>query len=492
MNICYQCGQQMVTEAYYNQNKSQFTAEPRFNHNEHIIQNALYGRLKPDHILCKQCGNEYSTAIDKDFVSLFQIITERVKDQFINKDHGKDSSNTMKGYLFDPDDPEKKRDVQVRDNVVTPKDPFYEYDDAKQTVYIYANKIRAKQYQPIVEKELTAKGININYLTFEVIDDASSLGVLGIFFSEGVENFHQKFTLGFCKIAVGFATYCGIDRSELPHALKIDASGKGELISKNNIYPFFPIGSVDSQLELGRPDIERHYPSHTLILFSQTFAGGSKKLFCYVDLFSTFQYYVLLNDNYTGQEVYQNYHQALVKQIKERQDVRKTRHKYLNILIDDFQIDTKKFIGSTSDMEAYLDFLQAEVDKYSFDPGIDLKVEIYRMLDHLMQSYIAAASGLFSTPTIENLDNLPDVHREAFLAELNYYFERNEDGIEFYRKNFLEDDGHGDLETMSAPLECIHQLTTNEARRVYCTMKFNQMSNWISESLQANNSLVAD
>ncbi|WP_316843976.1 hypothetical protein [Pedobacter psychrodurus] len=483
MNICYQCGHTMVSEEHYLAHKGEFTVEPKFNHYEHIIQNALYGRLKPNNILCKQCGGSFSSGTDKDFVSLFQIITETSQHRFIKKDHGKGSINTLSGFLFDKADERKKKDVRIRENIVTPKDPFYDYDSEEQVVYLYANRVRSKQYEPVVRKELERKGINTAELTFKVVEDVTEMGVLGIFFSQGVEDFHQKFTMGFCKIAVGFATYHKVDRNNLKNVLKIDASGMGMLVNKGNIFPFFPVGMVDAQLELIRPDIERHYPSHTLILFSQKFDGGKKHLYCYIDLFSTFQYYVLLNDDYTGPDIYHNYYQAVAKEdIKEPVDVRKIRHKYLNIVVSDYKIDTKKFKGADSDMEAYLDFLQAEIKNYSFAPALDLEKELYDRLEFLMSSYVAAESGLFVTEASGIINRLSAGEKRALLFELQYYLSRPDGGIEFYRKNFLEDDGSGKFETMSTPVECGTDLSINKVRSIYCTGKFEQMSKWIFEN----------
>ena len=481
MNICYQCGEEMVTEEFYTQNQAQFTSKPKLNHYEHIIQNALFGKLKPHNILCKQCGSDASNDIDKGFVSLFQIITETVRHILIRKDHGKDSVNTMKGVLYDKQDENKKRDVQIRENVVAPKDPFYEYDEANNKVVIYATKIRAKQYEHVVKKELKDKGFNDQDLKIDIIEDISDMGLLGIYFSEGVENFNQKFTMGFCKIAVGFATYCNIPREQLTKALSIGTDGKGSLVSSHNIFPYVAIGAVDAQIELNRPEIERHYPSHTLILFSQKFEDKTQHLYCYIDLFSTFQYYVLLNDNYDGKEVYQSYHQAIAVEEKEPINISKVRPKYLNIVVDEYKIDTSKYKGDS--YEEYVAFLQNEVEKYAFNPSLNLKTELYRMLETLMHNYTASKTDLFSSPLIDNLKQVDMKSRMAFIAELNNYFQNTQDGFKSYRKNFYEDDGSGkNVEIMSSPIECLHELTTQEVRQAYCTMKFNQMSRFIFEN----------
>jgi len=476
MNTCYMCGHEMVTEEFYKSNKKNFTTEPKFNHNEHIIQNALFGRLKPNNILCKQCGTDASTDIDKDFVTLFHFITETIKHILIKKDHGKGSLNTMKGVQYDGDFV-RKRDIMIRDNIVAPKEPFYEYDVLKSKLTIYATKARAQQYKNVVRKELSDQGIDYDQLVVEFIDDISHLGAIGIFFTEGIENFHQKLTNGFRKIAAGYATYCGIDRKNLKSLLKIGENGKSEFITGANVFPFIAVGTVDFLIEVNRPDIERHYPSHTIILFSQMLSEEVQHLYCYIDLFSTFQYYVLLNDNYKGEAIYHSYHQATAFETKPWTDVRATKPKYFNIVVSDYQIDTSKYKGKT--LGDYANFLQQEVDNYSFDPSLSLEEQVDHFMDMIMQSYTAAQTDFFNTPLVESLRELKGSAPSILLQELHDYF-HNENSYQNFRASFWEDDGSGRTgEIMSTPIASHDNFMTKEAMRAYCTMKFNQMSEFI-------------
>lgn len=476
MNICYKCGQEMVTEEYYKSNKVKFSVEPKFNHNEHIIQNALFGRLKPSNILCMQCGTDASTDIDKDFVALFHFITETIKHILIKKDHGKGSLNTMKGVQYDGDFV-RKRDIMIRDNVVAPKEPFYEYDSFKSKLTIYATKARAQQYKDVVRKELSDQGVDYDQLEVEFVEDISHLGATGIFFTEGIENFHQKLTNGFRKIAAGYATYCGIERANLKNLLKIDENGKAEFITESNVFPFIAVGTVDYLIEVNRPDIERHFPSHTIILFSQKLSEEVHHLYCYIDLFSTFQYYVLLNDNYNGESIYHSYHQATAFETKPWTDVKATRPKYFNIIVDDYQIDTSKYKGTT--LGDYADFLQQEVDNYTFVPNLSLKEQVDRYMEVIMQSITAAQIDLLNTPLVERVRELDRSELYILLQELNDYFQ-SIDSDRTFRTSFWEDDGSGRTsEIMSTPIASHDKLMTKEIMRVYCTMKFNQMSEFI-------------
>ena len=479
MNTCYKCGHEMVTEGYYKANPEKFTTEPRFNHNEHIIQNALFGRLKPNNILCKQCGNDASTDIDKDFVTLFHFITQTIRHILINKDHGKGSINTMNGVLFD-DRNIKKRDIMIRDNVAAPKEPFHEYDPENEKLTIYATKARAPQYLNTLKLEFTKNGIDVNKIQVEIVEDISHLGPVGIFFTEGVDRFHDKFINGFRKIAAGYATYCGIPRNQLKDLVEIGIDGKAEFKNEQNVFPFISVGAIDKLLEMNRPLIERHFPSHTLILFSQKLAEDVQHLYCYVDLFSTFQYYILLNDNYSGEEIYHNYHQATAVETKSNTDVAKTRHKYFNLIIDEYQIDTTKYKGTTS--EEYIGFLQREVDNYSFNPGISLKDQLNTMMSSLSHNYhIAKLQGVdfpISDIFLSGVSQIEASDKIALPLGFTEYFEDNESYKQF-RSSFLGKDNNGSYNNMSAPLASRDRLMNRETMRSYCTLKFNQMSKYI-------------
>jgi hypothetical protein len=472
--ICYCCGEEMIDKEYYLAHQSLFTARPKFKHNEHIIQNALYGRLKPNNILCQDCGTSFSQEVDTGFVNLFAPITERIKEILIAKDHGKDSITTLKGVLYK--DNADKIEVQIRSNEANPIIPFYEYDEKQKIVTLYSNKVRAKQYKPIVEKELIEKGVDISELTFEICTDISHKGTLGVNFTEGVEGFNDKFKLGFCKIAVGFATFCGIERNQMPRVLKIDENGKGEIVFTNNLIPFVAIGAVDYFIELNRPKIEEYYPSHTIILFTQSFSETKKHLYCYIDLFSTFQYYLLLDDDFKGGDLVESYHQATTRQEMPEIDVRKIRPKYLNIVIDAFGIDKSKYKGES--INDFIDFVEREVKKYNFNPRLDLKTELKEILSKIMTGYLMRKT---ENNPIEI--ELSEQQVPSFLFEIkNYFREEDEFNEKFFRRAFFEDDENGDVVMMSSPKECISPSIKHSFRQAYCHLKFDQMSKFIDDS----------
>ena len=482
--VCYRCGESMFDAKYYEKNKDQFDKEPKLTHVEHIIHNALFGRLKSNNILCKTCGAEFGKDEDKEFVSLFFPITERIKHLSIPKDHGKASVNSVKGTLYDDENLQTAKDVYLRNQKVTPLEPFYEFDPTNNRVIIYSSTKRGKQYQNIVKKELGSNGYDINKLTFEIQEDISDKGILGVHFTEGIENFNDRFKPGFVKIAVGYAIHCGVDREQLPKVLSIDSSGIGNLIFEKNIIPFIPIGPTDRIYETNRNKVEEYYPTHTCILFSQK-VGEKNYLFCYIDLFSTFQYYVLLNDKYKGRELYKPFYQTVVKREKPNIDVRRIKPKHISILIEEFGINRSDCEGKS--MEELYSFIEKKIQSFSFNPILDLAGQLSTIYTKLNTAYILKQTPHFTTGSdftsldIEILNN----QKLAFLKEMSTYFRDEEEGeffIEPFRRIFLENDDNGQITVKSSPWECTHETVSNKLRQGYGHLKFKHLSSFIDNN----------
>jgi hypothetical protein len=101
-------------------------------------------------------------------------------------------------------------------------------------------------------------------------------------------------------------------------------------------------------------------------------------LYCYVDLFSTFQYYVLLNSNYKGEDIHEVYHQTVIKQYIEKIDVRRVRPKHLSIIVNDYNIDTTKYKGEN--LSEFYDFLDREIRNHQFESILDFQTELKKCL----------------------------------------------------------------------------------------------------------------
>jgi len=262
-------------------------------HKEHIIQNAIGGTLKPDNILCITCGGKLGNDVDAPFVKIFDSISARLN---IKKDRGA-KNKQLNGML-------NGMEVSWNNFKISPKKPFYEYDEKSKNVKIFANLKSAKKFKVQVIKELGEENIN----EIQIIDDIKNTGP--VVFPFDLDN--VVFKKGIAKIAVGFATHHNIKRTDL--SLAIDLNNQA-IVEKQVVIPFFPSSPIDRIIELYRVQLDCEYPYHGLVLFTIPHQNDltKKVLVCYVELFSTFQHYIVLNESYLGDSIYEMYSQKIFK-----------------------------------------------------------------------------------------------------------------------------------------------------------------------------------
>ena len=332
-------------------------------HGEHIIHNGIRGKLISRTILCEECGGKYSKE-DSNFCKIFDPFIAALSNRLIPADHGKEGDKILKGSLFDhptnnPDEPSRK--VTINKDVVAPIEPYYEIDGDQIT--LYAEKHRINQYEKVVAKELKIEGKDIANYTVKKVTDIHAKGYLAYYFSKDNATFNQDFQNGMVKIATEYALECGVPREQLKNVLVINSNGTASIEIVNvKIIPFVPTNLFDCVFEDYRYALEEGYPSHTLKIFSTKYDDGSNILYCYIDLFSTFQYYVVLNDNYTGEEVCQTYSQRLFPKIKEKPDVPPCDPSDLDIIIREYGIDMRQCTSNS--YEGRLRYVQDCIRKY--------------------------------------------------------------------------------------------------------------------------------
>ena len=309
---------------------------------------------------------------------------------------------TLPGSLFDSptsnlDDP--SRLVNAKDGVVTPVEPYHEIDGDKITVY--AEKHRIDQYINVLVKQLKAEGKDIADYTVEKVTNIHDKGYLAYFFSKGNATFNDDFKKGIVKIAAEYALHCGVPREQLSEVLTIGEDGKASFDSTNTkMFPFIPTSLFDVLYEDYRYFFEEGYPSHTLRLFSTLYDNGTAALYCYVDLFSTFQYYVLLNGDYKGGEINETYAQRLLQ--KEKPDVSDCDPSDLDIFIREYGIDMSQC--TTTTYEGQLRYVQECIRKYP-PQTYDLQGAL-KSASAKLQSLSMAA--LYKQKISEELDNMLD------------------------------------------------------------------------------------
>lgn len=289
MKKCYLCGE------FFNDHDVLM-------HEEHIIQQAIGGTLIANDILCLTCGRTLGETVDAPFNKIFDGIGIRLD---IRKHRDKNRLKATKGSVF------SKVDIYGNDltgveiiwkaGKVSPIKPTHRYTTDKSKVIVYAEEKQLKNYLKKVNKEINDTFDEANRPEIITCDDITGI----INFPFEINN--KAFKRGLAKIAIGFAANAGIDREYLD--LAID-SNQRNIKEEITLIQFFPLSIFDDFIEKNKDEIG-HYPAHTLILF--TAASSKNILVCYIELFSTFQWYVILSKNYHGNPVYEGYSQRIDK-----------------------------------------------------------------------------------------------------------------------------------------------------------------------------------
>lgn len=305
MDICYMCGKPLSDDG------KDDTVQ---RHKEHIIHNGLYGRLKSASILCEKCGNAYSKE-DSYFVSLFSGFLETLHDYLYRRDHGKDKRKRLRAYFYpnSENDIDNKEDVEFCAGKVYPLKPFYEVSKENKEIRIVANKDRLPHFEKVLLKE------HPEYAEYKriLVDDIRDLGQIGIFFSENNSDFNLTFRKGMIKIATEYALSKGLERRELNETLIVHDDNSASIIfDRSLLVPCTPHAGMELVVDLVEDIVNPNYPFHVLRLFSEVNKYG-RFLICYIDLFSTFRYYVVLNRNYPGPDIDVSYSQRLIMDYNE-------------------------------------------------------------------------------------------------------------------------------------------------------------------------------
>ena len=445
-------------------------------HGEHIIHNGIRGKLISRTILCEECGGAYSKE-DSAFCKIFDAFIAALSDRMIPADHGKDTVKVLKGGLYespdgDPDGPNVE--VTIKDGIAAPLQPYYEIEGDKITVY--AEKHRIDHYINVVTRKLKAEGKNIAEYNIEKITDIHDKGYLAYYFSKDNENFNRDFKCGMVKIATEYALECGIPREQLGGVLVIHADGTAEIDDENaKIFPFIPASMFEFVFEDSRYKLEDGYPSHTLKVFSSTYADGKRMLYCYIDLFSTFQYYVVLNDNYTGEEISMMYAQRIIPKTTEKPDVYQYDPSELDIIIREYGIDMSQCTAAT--YEGQLKYVQECIRKYPAH-SYDFQKALDNASERITRYLISYLSGM-TEMVPESLAGIIGAHLEgkstADMALLPVAFAWSVDPL-YYRK-YCFDVIEGDVMNYSQPDESLKVLDKfNELAKKYAHAKFSHLN----------------
>lgn len=204
---------------------------------EHIIHNALGGSLENNGIYCKPCNELYGSDQDKSFTQIFAPIVDGID---IHKSR-KTKGTPYTGVMYDKDG-----------NLYT-------------ATY--------KSGKVVKLEDCDSKYVKYEKDKFTTLHHHFKL-----------EN--NAFKLGISKIAFNYAIHCGLPSNCLERVF--DYTTK-KLISKPVVIPFMPMTVFDTIMEMH--PVDRIF--HAVRIFNNECC-----LYAYVELFNTFQHYILLSEKY--------------------------------------------------------------------------------------------------------------------------------------------------------------------------------------------------
>jgi len=266
MHTCYSCKIQLTKENCCE---------------EHIILNAIGGRLKSRSLLCKKCNSEFGSQCDSELASQLSSLTSHLK---VKKHRGK--INIIKGGTTENGE---YYDIVNGSKPVLAK-PKYSKVEENGKVNI---NITARSEEEMREM---LNGLAKDYPTFNV-EDAISKATRKQYYLDKPLNFKENIggTLAFrsiTKTAINFYIYNNGESKFIEHLI--------------------PYLKGETQLEIGchfNPDPTPYLESDGEVVHLLHIIGNNenKILYCYIHFFSVYSFLILLSNEYTGQNINKTY-----------------------------------------------------------------------------------------------------------------------------------------------------------------------------------------
>lgn len=261
---CYVCGVEITKE-----NETE----------EHILLNAIGGKLKSKKLICKGCNSDFGSEIDDSLAKQLNPIANLLD---IKRDRG--NAQNVKGKY-------NNKDILIEPGGKMKLARAYT-EKNENMFHIEASSERQARE---VLKGLKRKHPDIN------IDEQMKNAKKGKSFLPSVTinmNFGGEETRrAFCKMAVNFFIYNGGNPEEIKHLLPYI---KGS-VEEAEVYFYYPKSEVFYK--------DEKEVLHTLLLIGDP---QQKHLYVYVELFNEFKMVVFINKVYKGEPIYESYHYNVV------------------------------------------------------------------------------------------------------------------------------------------------------------------------------------
>jgi hypothetical protein len=279
---------------------------------------------------------------------------------------------------------------------------------------------------------------------------------------------NSVFEQGLTKMAIEFALSKGEDYNTIKHL--IDRENR-KIKCNNNVIPYYPIARLEELMEYIRTSIDTNFMSHSLVLFSQrqTNEDGTevKQLNCFIELFGTFQYFVILNDNYVGVNIEtKTYSQRIIRHQNSDFKIHGLDYKDLSIVIKEFGLDYKDVEGlSYNEICIKLQNIQDKKNQYIYDYEESAKC----LVDSMIRNEILNRNKGFMS-VMQDL-------------QPHFYWNMEEDTfhITFFRSRFMKDGQPYSI------IPSIMELYTQNKDKItrYTYFKFKELGEFIEKNKRA-------
>lgn len=244
---------------------------------EHIIPNAIGGKIASRTILTEKSNNDLNNLIDIPFNKSFESYVLRM-------DFKRDRKTNPQASAFHNG---HNIDIVIKDDRFYPRKPFFD----KNKKSIYCDSINTGE---IYKKKLIKDGLVDEKEDVKIFDDLDERFVIPFSCEEKI------FKQGFAKIAAGFASHKQVRRKNLRSVINLASNKFHDRII---VASALPSREDEFNFEIAS-NRSGYYPVHAIVLHA---SKKEKFLYCYVELFSTFQWYVLLDDEYDGDDIFESY-----------------------------------------------------------------------------------------------------------------------------------------------------------------------------------------
>lgn len=338
---------------------------------EHIIHNALGGELQTGEICCDECNKKISQLIDKPFTDHFKTILMYFPN--LKKSNNQNSSITINaiGETIDGED----FDVIVRNKKIT----------------------SCPEFQAKYKTKNLSSFTSFKSELFKIEDN-------------------EKFLTGIRKIAFNYAIYNKVNFEKLKKNVIIkteNINNKKKLktvIFEQPLIPYYPLTAFDEFVENQNTKM-----LHSLLLFT-----ADNKLWCYVNLFNTFKYYVLLSEEFEySEEINESYCQLIQKINHDTTFVNYRKPKQKMILAEEYQVDVtlpdEKFLN---EIKKIITKKNRQIDYYQYINNLSSNtVELYNWIKNHSKESLTQLSFYYHyyTEEINNSEEYDEIKKERYI-----------------------------------------------------------------------------